>query len=206
MVGSPLKAKYTKLVEVLQTNTLMPTIQQFWNFGRQTWTFNWLIQQSCAFYVCSYICKSEPEELRNALSKLISNVLNVNPDIAIQTRMLYIGHCVLKSRRLSAQEAAYRLSDLNMYQSSRTTLSVNVKPPTKIYRLLKPKRDRMNLPPDSKDIFQSSQLDYYRKRLDRLSSMCFYEFAAWYTTCPAPSPKGTRARLEQIKILDPYNI
>ena len=51
-----------------------------------------------------------------------------------------IGCCVLKTRRLGAQEAAYRLSDLKLTHSNIEILSVNIKKPEKRYWILKSKK------------------------------------------------------------------
>lgn len=60
------------------------------------------------------LCKSEPEDLKQALSQLITNIPQNTPQ---RNRLIKIGCCVLKNRRLSAQEAAYRLSDLHLIQN-----------------------------------------------------------------------------------------
>lgn len=57
------------------------------------WRANMDIQLICnaegaAYYVCSYICKSEPDELKNALSKLIKQVFQENPSIPKFQRLL----------------------------------------------------------------------------------------------------------------------
>lgn len=87
--------------------------------------------ESAAYYVCAYLCKAEPENLTFELSKVINN-LNQMPVLSQSSRMLKIGYCVLKSRKLSAQEAAYMLlPDLNLIISSRSVLTLNTKPPEK---------------------------------------------------------------------------
>ena len=35
--------------------------------------------QSAAYYVCAYLCKSEPEDLKQALSQLITNISENTP-------------------------------------------------------------------------------------------------------------------------------
>lgn len=63
--------------------------------------------EGAAYYVCSYICKSELDEFKSALGNLIHQVFKENPSIPRYQR----GLCVLRHRRLSRQEAAYRLSN-----------------------------------------------------------------------------------------------
>lgn len=56
--------------------------------------------------------------------------------------------CV-RHRRLSSQEAAYRLSNLNLIHTSRKYIFVNTMLPEKRFRLLRSKKERDNLPDDS---------------------------------------------------------
>lgn len=71
------------------------------------------------------------------MSKVINN-LDQMPVLSQSSRMLKIRHCVLKAKKLSAKEAAYRLlPDLNLRISSRSVLTLNTKPPEKRFRVLK---------------------------------------------------------------------
>ena len=80
-----------------------------------------------AYYVCHYLCKSEPDELKGALSNLITTVFRQNPDLTNFQRLWNIGTCVLKHRRLSAQEAAFRLSSLKLIHNSCCVIYVNTR-------------------------------------------------------------------------------
>lgn len=51
--------------------------------------------ESAAYYVCAYLCKAEPENLKFELSKII-NILNQMPVLSQSSRMLNIGYCALK--------------------------------------------------------------------------------------------------------------
>ena len=105
-------------------NAYNPTILLHWQANMDIQVIG--NAESAAYYVCAYLCKSEPEDLKDSLSELISNI----PDGTTQRqRLMKIGCCVLKTRKMSAQEAAYRLSDLHLISTSRTVLSLNVKPP-----------------------------------------------------------------------------
>ncbi|CAC5408744.1 unnamed protein product [Mytilus coruscus] len=157
--------------------------------------------ESAAYYVCAYLCKSEPEDLKDALSELISNI----PEETTQRqRLLKIGCCVLKTRKLSAQEAAYRLSDLHLISTSRTNLYLNVKPPELRYRLLKPKSDRDKLEDNSTDIFCYNMLDYYRARPLSYENLSFYEFAQWFVKCKKPRQLTQKASI-RIQLQDPFS-
>lgn len=161
--------------------------------------------ESAAYYVCAYICKSEPEDLKSILSSVIENI----PEGASQRqKMLKIGCCVLKSRRLSAQEAAYRLNnDLHLIDTSRSFIYLCTKPKSERYRILKPKYERDKLANDSTDIFYNNILDYYRSRPFELENECFYEFAQWYVKCDAPKCLHSKGRKpqERFKLLQPHH-
>ena len=62
------------------------------------------------------------------------------PVFVMRQKLMKIGCCVLKTRRLGAQEAAYRLSDLKLTHSNIEILSVNIKKPEKRYWILKSKK------------------------------------------------------------------
>ena len=75
---------------------------------------------------------------------------------------------------MSAQEAAYRLSDLHLIEDIRTILYLNTKPPDCWYKVLKPKDERDKLSDNSTDIFCNKILDYYRSRPESLEGKCFF--------------------------------
>jgi hypothetical protein len=88
---------------------------------------------------------------------------------------------VLKSRKLSAQEAAYRLlPDLNLIITSRSVQTLNTKPPEKMFRVLKSKQEREELDDTSTDIFYNNMIDYYHARPNELFNLCLFEFSQWY--------------------------
>ena len=58
------------------------------------------------------------------------NIQNKESEISLRKQMHLIGNCVLKSRRLSAQEAAARVGHLQLTWSSRTVVRVNACPHT----------------------------------------------------------------------------
>jgi len=65
-----------------------------------------------AYYVCSYIAKAEPDDLKQALGKVIQDVSSQPQAYSLKRKLYTIGNTVLKSRRLSAQEAAARIGHL----------------------------------------------------------------------------------------------
>ena len=50
--------------------------------------------ESCAFYVCKYVCKAEPEELRETLGALFAD--RNFQSLELRKRLILIGTCVLK--------------------------------------------------------------------------------------------------------------
>ena len=149
------------------------------------WRANMDVQLVCnaegvAYYVCSYLCKSEPDDLRCALGNLIQNVFQQNPELPKHKKLLQIGLCVLKHRRLSSQEAAYRLGDLNLLHTSRSFVNVNTRLPAKRFRMLKGAEEIASLGNDSTEIFHSNMLDYYHDRPSSLEGISYFNFASLY--------------------------
>lgn len=110
-------------------NSYNPTILRHW---RATMDIQVICNsEGAAYYVCSYIRKSEPDKLKSALGNLIHQVFKENRSIPRYQRLLKIGLCVLRHRRLSSQEAAYRLRNLNLIHTSRKYIFVNTMLPEK---------------------------------------------------------------------------
>ena len=63
-----------------------------------------------AYYACSYIAKAEPDDLKQALSKVFEDISSHSEQYSLKKQMHLVGNCILKTRRLSAQEAAARLA------------------------------------------------------------------------------------------------
>ena len=162
--------------------------------------------ESCAFYVCKYVCKAEPEELRDTLSALFANP-NFN-SLGLRKRLIMIGTCVLKKRKISAQEAMYRLGGLKLYESSRSILNINTLPKLKRFKLVKPKSQREHLPANCTDehaLFESNIIDYYRARPLELEYTSLHEFASWYSRQSHDVSRETRAMLPRIRLQAPYS-
>ena len=122
-------------------------------------------------YVCSYMCKSESEEVRNVIQDA-SEILP--PQASTRKRLSKIGNTMLTHHELSAQEAAYRLCHLPLKENSRKVVFLNTTTPEKRTRLLKSRSELLELEDDSSDIFAPSIFDRYASRLDTP------EFAVWY--------------------------
>ena len=140
-----------------------------------------------AYYVCTYIAKSEPDDLKDALSSTIQR-MTANPQEFSPRRQLHlIGNCVLKTRRMSAQEAAARIGNLHLVWSTRHVVYLNARPKKLRYKILKPKARRDQLPPNSTDIFETNIIDYYVDRPQELMHLSLFKFASWYRLSSSPS-------------------
>ena len=141
------------------------------------------IVSSChglAYYVCSYIAKCEPDDLKQALSDIVTKVLASPTPVSVRQHMMLVGNCILKTRRLSAQEAAARIGHLRLSWSSRRVINLNTKPCAKRYKILKPLSQREDLPDNSTEIFHQNMIDYYHQRPDELAHISLFRFASWY--------------------------
>ena len=117
-------------------NAYNPEILLHWRANMDIQLINDANGAAC--YVCHYLCKSEPDELKCALGNLINTVFQQNPNMTAFQRLWNIGLCVLKNRRVSAQEAAFRLSNLKLIQCSRLVVYLNTRPESKRFKMLKP--------------------------------------------------------------------
>ena len=132
-----------------------------------------------AYYVCMYISKSEPANLREAITKCVQSL----PTTATKRQQLArIGSTVLSHRTISIQEVAFRLCGLPLVLSTRETVWVNSNQQDKRQRILKPKEQLKKLPFDSSDIFLDGIIQYYSLRPggSMWDKMCLATFASSY--------------------------
>ena len=130
-------------------------------------------------YVYTYVCKNEPESLKTALTQTIKKL---QQNASNRKRLSRIGNILLTHRLISSQEAAFRLLNLQLVQSSRDTVFINLAPESKRYKILKPKIALKGMPVDSTDIYTQSIHDIYsiRPQLEHFNSMCLAHFATYY--------------------------
>lgn len=141
----------------------------------QSWRANMDIQMirsvyGVALYVCTYICKSEPKALKQA----ISNALNNLPEECSQRKRLHkIGSVVLSNRQISAQEVAFRMVNLPLVQSSIATVFLNTRKPEFRTKILKPIAERNKLDESSqKYLKQAFQIIIKIDPLERFGMIC----------------------------------
>ncbi len=120
--------------------------------------------------------------------------------MSLYQRLWKVGLTVLKHRRMSAQEAAYRISALHLLQSSRSVVYVNTRPQQNRFKMLKPMHEIMHMNDNNTDIFCSGIVDYYYSRPDHLEDICLYFFTSWYERCSIPTGNMIRSRQERIYV------
>ncbi|WAR12801.1 hypothetical protein MAR_026981 [Mya arenaria] len=82
----------------LLINAYNPEILRHWRANMDIQLIN--DANGAAYYVCHYLCKSEPEELKCALANLINTVFKQNPDMTAFQYLWNVSLCVLKNRRV----------------------------------------------------------------------------------------------------------
>ena len=101
-----------------------------------------------AEYVCHYMCKDEPQQLR----QLIATNLDKLPQNSTQRqRLLKIGNTLISHRILSAQEAVYRTTGLHLRGSTRV-------------KILKSTHQLRELDESDTNVFQTGLFERYASR------------------------------------------
>lgn len=159
-------------------NAYNPAVLKFWQANMDIQFVG--CSYGIASYVCSYVCKAEPMRLRQSIQDILCQIKQGN--FTFRQQLSKIGSKFLSQRELSAQEAAFRITGLPLVYSSRTTITLNCRPPDKRFKVLKSKKELSELPPDTPDIFVNNIVDYYSKRpKDPLfQTMCLARFATCY--------------------------
>ena len=159
-------------------NAYNPQILLHWRANMDVQLIN--DADGAAYYVCHYLCKSEPDELRCALGNLINTVFHQNLEMTVFQRLWNIGLCVLKHRQVSAQEAAFHLSHLKLIQCSRSVVYLNIRPQNKRFKMLKPLAEIEAMNDTETDIFMHNIIDYYMARPQSMETVSLHFFASWF--------------------------
>lgn len=133
--------------------------------------------------------------LRHALSDLLSSLNTHNPPKPLRQRLFTIGMHVSKHRVHSAQEAAYRPSDLHLIFTSRELVYIPALPPTKQYKKLKENDVIQELQPGSTDSYCSKIIDDYHFRPHALDSICLLSFAQKYKKYKPPHGSSSALKM-----------
>lgn len=97
------------------------------------------------------------------------NTANAEP--SMRSRLSKIGFCILKHRTLSAQEAAYRIGNLQLVWYSREIVRVIACKPEKRFKRLKSKQQLQFLSDNTTDVFDYNIFDYYYARPESLENL-----------------------------------
>ncbi|KNE88368.1 hypothetical protein PSTG_18232, partial [Puccinia striiformis f. sp. tritici PST-78] len=69
---------------------------------------------------------------------------------------------------------------MHLSESSSAEVYINTKGPEQRVRMLRPRHQLLNLPPNSTDIFEAGLLEHYVQRPNQLENECLADFAANY--------------------------
>lgn len=131
-----------------------------------------------AYYVCKYIMKAEPQELQAKLLETIEHMKTQN--LQKRVELFKLGVVVLKTRTMTAQEAAFRLMGIPMVQSSRTCVRLSTTTEALRVKRLKSTALLKELEETSSDIFMDNMIDVYRKRPYSLEGNSLFYVVSWY--------------------------
>ncbi len=172
-------------------NAYNPKVFRFWPANMDIQFVNG--EAGIAYYVMKYAMKAEPAALSQALKDLFEQMDSIG-NLNQFGRAMRLGMTVLKTRRMSAQEAAYRIYGLKMVHSSRAVIKISTLPPNKRVGRLKNPYDISQMDDSSEEVFDDSFLEIYRKRPKDLEQMTYLEFASWY--------KKVRIGSNKVELLD----
>lgn len=154
-----------------------------------------------AYYVCSYIAKAEPDDLKYALGRIYEDINCNLQQYTLKKQMHLIGNCILKTRRLSAQEAAARVGHLQLIWSSRTVIFLNARPKEERFKILLPKQQREKLPDNSTNIFCTNIIDYYVHRPLEMDGISLFKFASWHKLSSSDTTIVSARSCQRIKLM-----
>jgi hypothetical protein len=110
----------------------------------------------------------------------------------------------IKSRQVSANEAADRLLGLKLFSMSRQLIFADLQPADKAKRVLKSTAEikrLIEIDPQSNDIFHVHWvLDIYPNRPEELESCCLYDFLSWYEKDQSDSNRKDRLKLRNLNL------
>ena len=163
----------------LNLNPYNPRIFKWWGANMDIQMIHG--ERGLAYYICKYVLKAEPEEFRIALREL-TDQMNSMEKLTKKSRMMKLGMLMLKMRRMSAQEAAYRITGLKMVHSSRAVQTIGTLPPNKRMRRVLPEEQIEGQLENSTELFYDGPIEVYRKRPKKteFETMSLFEFTSWY--------------------------
>ena len=133
---------------------------------------------ACVSYIVNYVGKAQ-----KGMSKLLQNIIQQSKEgkISIREQLKSVANTFVNCAEVSAQEVAYHILGMPMSVASRGSTYINTCPPNERVRLVKSKKDLINMDKDSEDIYSTNMIDYYKARPKSLETICLAEFCAWFT-------------------------
>ena len=169
--------KLSRSVDSIWVNPYNEQILKTWNANMDVQVVG--CKYAAAAYVCTYVCKNEPDDLKAALSNTIKSLPS---SASIRKRLSKIGNILLTHRLISAQEAAFRILNLNLVYSSKDCIYISAFPLEEQFKIVKPKAALKELPADSTDVFAQNIHDLYMRRPKnkQFDQMSLVKFATTY--------------------------
>jgi hypothetical protein len=147
-----------------------------------------------AKYICSYLCKRESDQIRQALSDVRQSITSDTPK---RQELFKLGNVFLTHRQLSAQEAAYKMCGLPLRGSSNKVVYLDARPKNLRAHVLLPSSVLQALDPDSQDIFMQSVHDRYQNRpyTPDFENMSLLHFVKHYDKCPSSEDGSSKTAI-----------
>lgn len=104
-----------------------------------------------------------------------------NQNIGVKQKLQTIASKFINATEISAQEAACHILELPLSKGSRQVMNINTGPPEERVKMLKCRKDLVELDGDSEDVYHHNIVDHYAKRPKNFENLCLADFAANYT-------------------------
>ena len=124
-------------------------------------------------YVASYVMKTD-----RSMGELLKRVVSEARTDELKSQLRKVGSAFLTHRKVSVQEAVYRILSIPMKQLSRSVVFVDTNTKNEIIVVLKDNISLSKLDDEDTNVFQKSLIDRYQHRPQELQSICLAEFAA----------------------------
>ncbi|XP_050303800.1 uncharacterized protein LOC126741439 [Anthonomus grandis grandis] len=131
----------------------------------------------CCSYIVGYINKSS-RGVSDLLMKTMEEIKKGNLDI--KSKLKTLAAAFLNASEVSAQEAAYSVLQLHMYDTSTSYIYIPTSPIMERTKMLKSLEELNQMDSDDTNIYQEGLIEHYEARPDEMENICLAEFAAYY--------------------------
>ena len=145
-----------------------------------------------AQYICSYMCKDEPQELKQLIAANLARL----PENSTQCqRLLKIGNTLISHHVLSAQEAVYHTTGLHLCRSTCSSVFVNTARPEKRTKIFRPTHQLCSMAGSDTNVFQAGLHECYAAHPpgDPFDDMSLANFAVWCAVSRTPLTEASLA-------------